>query len=299
MEELFEKGQLREYKYERKLVPILHSGLALQLKKLDKETFPADFTLGRYGETSVVRTGGQLTFKWGASERKIRLDELERVIKHPEKLYTVNGENEVVALEIRDKHYYKLMLPEGSLYPTLEIDGIHMHRIKNTNPLKDTLAKVGALGKLRGKKVLDTCTGLGYTAIIANKRGASVITVEKDPNVLTLAEVNPWSHDLEKVKVILGDTYKIIRDFPDGFFDVIIHDPPRFSMAGELYSQEFYYELSRVLKRGGKLFHYTGMPHAKYRGKSTLKGIANRLSKAGFRVKYNERAQGFVGVKVF
>ena len=43
-------------------------------------------------------------------------------------------------------------------------------------------------------------------------------------------------------------------------FDAVLHDPPRFGIAGELYSQAFYDHLARVLKPRGVLFHYTGTP---------------------------------------
>lgn len=39
-----------------------------------------------------------------------------------------------------------------------------------------------------------------------------------------------------------------------------MHNPPRFSIAGELYGLDFYRALYRVLRRDGKLFHYTGEP---------------------------------------
>ena len=35
--------------------------------------------------------------------------------------------------------------------------------------------------------------------------------------------------------------------------DAVLHDPPRFGIAGELYSGEFCQQLARVLKRRGKL----------------------------------------------
>jgi len=299
MEELIEEKGIQRYRYERKLIPIIHSRLAEEIIRKDKTKFSIDFTLGRYGEIKVFKVSGGIEFKWGTNYRFISLSDLEKIAKHPEKLYTVNRENEVVPIEIRDSYYYKLMLPEGTKYPTLEINGIHMHRIKDVDPMSDTIAKVRTLGKISGMKVLDTCTGLGYTAILAYRKGATVMTIEKDPNVLSLAEVNPWSHDLEKIIIVLADSSKIVKKLPSSYFDAVIHDPPRFSLAGELYSQEFYFELSRVLRKGGKLYHYTGMPHAKYRGKSTVKGISNRLSKAGFKVKYDKRAQGFIAVKVF
>jgi hypothetical protein len=39
-----------------------------------------------------------------------------------------------------------------------------------------------------------------------------------------------------------------------------------FKLAGELYSGAFYRELYRILKRGGRFFHYIGDPDSKARG---------------------------------
>jgi predicted methyltransferase len=66
--------------------------------------------------------------------------------------------------------------------------------------------------------------------------------------------------------------------------DAILHDPPRFGIAGELYSQSFYYELARVLKRHGRLFHYTGSPNKLTSGRDVPREVAKRLEQAGFQV---------------
>ena len=98
----------------------------------------------------------------------------------------------------------------------------------------------------------------------------------------------------KKIKIIVGDATKIIKEFEDNSFNKILHDPPRFQLAGELYSKEFYFELFRVLKKGGKLFHYTGIVGKSW-GKRFLKGIKNRLLQAGFKkVTFREKERGFL-----
>jgi predicted methyltransferase len=62
----------------------------------------------------------------------------------------------------------------------------------------------------------------------------------------------------------------------------VLHDPPRFGIAGELYSQAFYDQLARVLKRGGRLFHYTGQPNKLTSGRDVPNEVATRLRRAGF-----------------
>ena len=76
-----------------------------------------------------------------------------------------------------------------------------------------------------------------------------------------------------------------IERLPDAGFDAILHDPPRFGIAGELYSQVFYDQLARVLRKGGKLFHYTGMPNRLTSGRDVPREVSRRLEKAGFQAR--------------
>jgi predicted methyltransferase len=186
-----------------------------------------------------------------------------------------------------DERYYKLEPIENSA-PTLEIDGIRMHRTKMVSPLQDAENKVMTAGIQTNDEVLDICTGLGYTAISAMDVGARVTTIEKDPNVIEIAKYNPYSRILfeesakNKIKLIMNDACKQIKSFEEESFDIILHDPPRFSLAGELYSKEFYRDLYRILRKGGRLLHYVGNPGSKYRGKDFVKGVQNRLTDVGF-----------------
>lgn len=66
-------------------------------------------------------------------------------------------------------------------------------------------------------------------------------------------------------------------------FDEVIHDPPRLSLASELYSLEFYKQLFRVLKANGKIYHYIGAPGSKNRKISLSRNVAERLKQAGFK----------------
>jgi predicted methyltransferase len=77
-------------------------------------------------------------------------------------------------------------------------------------------------------------------------------------------------------------------------FARIIHDPPQLSLAGHLYSENFYRELRRVLARGGRLFHYIGDPNSPF-GSRTTSGVMRRLHNAGFaRVVRRPEAFGLV-----
>jgi len=197
--------------------------------------------------------------------------------------------------------YYKLKAVGLDKAPTLEINGIHMHRIAGIDPWSDAKVKVEKLGVKRGDVILDTCLGLGYTAVNSLKRGArAVYGVEIDENVLWIAERNPWSRELGSggVVVIHGDVVEEVAVFPENYFDKVLHDPPRYSSStGDLYSLEFYRELYRVLKPGGKLYHYTGEP-GKHRGVGIVKGIGERLRRAGFQpVLFDEESMGYIAFK--
>ncbi|ASJ10590.1 hypothetical protein A3L12_04405 [Thermococcus sp. P6] len=241
----------------------------------------------------VTMRNGEFIFPDGT---RVSRETLERIAGDEGSVYLVR--NGVYKAAIAGEHFYKLV---PTIPPTIEINGIRMHRTKGTNPLEDTRNKVNAIKPGEGETVLDTCMGLGYTAIEAAKRGAYVITVEKDPNVIALARVNPWGRELfrgGKVQVVQGDVYEIVKRFGDGSFDAVIHDPPRFSLAGQLYSESFYRELYRILKPGGRLFHYVGNPGKRYRKKDLQKGVMERLRKVGFTgIKRVEEALGVIARK--
>jgi predicted methyltransferase len=174
-----------------------------------------------------------------------------------------------------------------------------MHRIKDVDPWQDTQRKIAAIAPVSGA-VLDTATGLGYTAILAARSAESVTTIELDPGAQAMARLNPWSQELftsPKITQIMGDAYEAAPTLASESFERIIHDPPTFSLAGELYSGAFYRELYRILKRGGRLFHYIGDPNSKASGGVT-RGALKRLQEAGFtRIVRRPEAYGVVGYK--
>ena len=170
--------------------------------------------------------------------------------------------------------------------------------------------------------MLDTCMGLGYTAIGAAKlvgHEGKVITIEYDKASLEIASYNPWSQGLfdqilpieilegnERTlpifirftfTLIPGDACQIIKSFASQSFSCIIHDPPARALCRtDLYGLLFYKELRRVLRHGGQLFHYIGSPDSKESGR-LYSGITSRLREAGFsRVKRAPKAFGLIAV---
>jgi predicted methyltransferase len=169
--------------------------------------------------------------------------------------------------------------------PTFEIDGIKMLPTAQVSPYEDAERKVGLI-QPRGKVVLDTCGGLGYFAAWCLRGEARhVRSYEKNPDVIWLRSLNPWSPDpADSIALTLthGDVVEHIATLPEASVDAILHDPPRFGIAGELYSQAFYDQLSRVLKRKGRLFHYTGAPNKLTSRRDVPNEVATRLRKSGF-----------------
>ncbi|MFO1502366.1 MAG: MnmC family methyltransferase [Steroidobacteraceae bacterium] len=181
-----------------------------------------------------------------------------------------------------DGGLYKLV-PTDWGPPTFEIDGIKMLPTARISPFEDAEDKV-ALIRPRTKRVLDCCGGLGYFAHwCLIEQAFEVVSYEKSEAVIWLRTINPWSpRGDSRLKLIHGDIAEKIVDLPDKSFDAILHDPPRFGTAGELYSQAFYDHLARVIRRDGLLFHYTGTPNRITSGRDVPREVKRRLEKAGF-----------------
>jgi len=167
--------------------------------------------------------------------------------------------------------------------PTFEIDGIKMLPTAKISPYADAGRKVGLVAP-HGKQILDTCGGLGYFAAWCLRgRASHVYSYEINPDVIWLRSLNPWSPRPDAaLTLVTADIADAIAAIPSGSVDAILHDPPRFGIAGQLYSQMFYEQLARVLKRRGRLFHYTGTPNRLTSGRDVANEVASRLRVAGF-----------------
>lgn len=270
----------------RDLLAARKSGAATATVSLD---LTLTETVVTYGDDGVQLTAATL-LSW---------TQVELIAADENSCFLVNGD-EIEKIqrfsEETNRHYSLYPTPSA---PTLLISGISMHRIKESNPHQDTLAKVSTIKPIVGR-VLDTATGLGYTAIQAAKTADHVVTVEFDPVVLEVVRCNPWSQELftnPKIEQRIGDSDDVIRTFADGSFDRIIHDPPMFNLAGHLYGGDFYRELYRVLDKRGRLFHYIANPDSKS-GATITRGVMRRLEEAGFqRISRRPEAFGVIAYK--
>lgn len=262
-------------------------------KKGLKETeISLDLTLSK---TKVEIENGFFIFP---DSQKLYESQLKKPIKDNTSCFLIQN-NSLIKIQLfseQTNKFYKLVPTKDA--PTLEISGIRMHATKEMTPMEDTKKKIESVSPIKGI-VLDTCMGLGYTAISASKSADFVFTCERDENVLEIAKFNPWSKELlnnKKINILNASILNQIKIFKNNMLDAIIHDPPRLSLATELYSSEFYRQIFRVLKNNGKLYHYTGSPGSKNRKINLAGNVSKRLKQAGF--KSIEKAHyGLIAIK--
>jgi len=161
--------------------------------------------------------------------------------------------------------------------PTVVLGSFLMHRLEGPRPgtfigpAEDTRRKLDAIKmkKVYGR-VLDTTTGLGYTAIAAARCAhvSEVVTIEADQASLEMSRYNPWSSDLYSssssslsssysssisssrrgvgeneedddededgiapIRLVQGDVCQLIHSFRDGHFAAVMHDPPAMALS--------------------------------------------------------------------
>lgn len=264
----------------RRLLEALEAGASKAVVSLD---------LGR-SETEVGLCADGACIDGAAVMERTLLD----VARDAGKCFEIaNGAASPVVVFSDETGWPRSLVPTGDA-PTTLVAGFAMHRIVDTTPLADTRAKIRALGRPRGR-ALDTATGLGYTAIELARTCTEVVTVERDPAAIALARRNPWSVELfesPNIELIVGDATEVVQTFAAGEFAVVLHDPPAVALGGELYAGAFYAELKRILRPGGRLFHYVGDPQSGAGGRA-VRGVTRRLAAAGFvNVRIDPRAFG-------
>ena len=267
----------------------------LQARRSGQDAAAASLDLGLTTSAVTIEAAG-VCFPDGQS---LTWEDVEAIADAQRSCFVVR-DNDLYKIQVFSEatdRLYSLMPTRRA--PTMLISGIPMHRIKGIDPHGDTLTKIKTIAPVVGR-VLDTATGLGYTAIEAARTAGEVITVELDPAALEVARLNPWSQALfenPKITQIVGDSFEVIQQFADRMFRQVIHDPPAFSLAGDLYSGEFYRQLFRVLRPRGRLFHYIGDLNSKS-GHNVARGAVRRLQEAGFyRVVRRPEAFGLVAYK--
>lgn len=229
-------------------------------------------------------------------EVRVSLEQLQKIAASDDAIFAVRDGAIEKVIRFSDETQRTYKLRPTADWPAMEISGILMHRIKGTTPRRDAETKLRLVSPVHGA-VLDTCMGLGYTSIMAAATADSVTVIEKDDSVLEMARMNPYSEPIfrdPKITLIHGDATEVVPTFEDERFDIVNHDPPTLSVAGELYSNAFYSQLLRILKPGGKFLHYTGAPGSRGRGVDLVASVSRRLIKFGFAQVRHDAATGCI-----
>lgn len=156
--------------------------------------------------------------------------------------------------------------------------------------------KIRALAKAGKIKILDVCFGLGYNSAMAISVALEenpdceieVVGLEYDANIISkIQEVNPQiaffaqykrltPQELEfkegnvSVKVLLGDARETCKTLPENYFDAVFFDPFSPKTAPEMWQENFFAEMHRVMKKTAILATY-----------SCARMVRENMSKAG------------------
>ena len=153
-----------------------------------------------------------------------------------------------------------------------------------------------ALASLKpGETVVDLGSGGGFDCFLAAKQVGDtgrVIGVDMTPDMVSKARANAKKIGANTVEFRLGE----IEHLPlaDNSADIIMSNCV-INLSPD--KQMVYGDAFRVLKPGGRAFHYIGDPESKS-GRRTTAGVIRRLEQVGFsHVHRDPRAFGVVAVK--
>lgn len=109
----------------------------------------------------------------------------------------------------------------------------------------------------KGRSVLDLCCNSGGFALNARKGGAkSVLAADLDEEMVAQTKANAQRNQLD-VKVEHADAFDLLRDVPEGRFDLVVLDPPKWVRNKDEMEQGLarYRDLNRLAlqktKKGG------------------------------------------------
>jgi len=255
-----------------------------EIMKQQNRTFEISLDLGM-SKSQITKGDDYLILPDG---QRVDMDIIKEANKkHQQDCFLLENSSLYFIYNFENQTAYKLYEAHMDSPPTLWINGSLMHTVSVSNPIEDGKNKVKMLGDIYGD-VLDTCFGLGYTAIELKNSGADkVYTYEISKTVLEITKVNPWSREAfgnSNILIHNSDILSSIREFQEEKFSFILHDPPNVKINGDLYSLAFYKELYRVIDRNGALYHFVGGGRIPREYKvNYIKGVINRLYNAGFK----------------
>lgn len=182
--------------------------------------------------------------------------------EHEVERWLFSEETEFQQVDILESKEFGMALALGGVINVTERDEAAYHEM---------LAHVPMLSHPDPKRVLIIGGGDGGTLreIVKYDCIEEVVMVEIDEVVVNvckeyLPEVSDGAFEHEKANLIIGDGLKYVADAEDESFDIILVDSTDpVDAAVELFTEEFYRDCHRVLKKGGILvpqsdaiFHY-------------------------------------------
>nr|MBA2680191.1 spermine synthase [Ktedonobacteraceae bacterium] len=180
-----------EYKPGMIVLSYVQADVLLKAKQAGSKAVAVSPDLG-ISDVTVKVSDEYVIFPGG---ERLNWRQIEKIKQADVSCFAVEGE-EVWAIKVFSEATNRVcsLLPTKRT-PSMLIAGFTMHRIVGIDPMEDTLRKIGTITPIVGR-VLDTATGLGYTAIEAAKSAEQVVTLELDPGAQEIARQNPWSREL-------------------------------------------------------------------------------------------------------
>ena len=208
----------------------------------------------------------------------------------------------------------KVVTDDGSItFHSSEYDETYHSTSGALTEANKKYAEVCGIREMDSVDVLDICFGLGYNSAAAIDRFTgsriNIVGLEQNEGIVSeivrigklypfkcrdvmqiVAEKKEYSDDKVKVKLIMGDARETIKELNGSAFDCAFLDPFSPKKCPELWTKEFFLEIYRVMRHGGKVATY-----------SCARVVRDNLFAAGFSVSdgpsVGRRAPGTVAVK--
>ncbi|MBW2997710.1 methyltransferase domain-containing protein [Candidatus Woesearchaeota archaeon] len=163
--------------------------------------------------------------------------------------------------------------------------------------------------------ILDICFGLGYNSAAAidnfDGKRLSIVGLESYQGIIDeivrlvdgaeypfecnemmkkVAATGSYANDVVNIRLVMGDARETIKSLKDSSFDCVFLDPFSPKKCPELWTEEFFSEIYRVLRKGGMVSTY-----------SCARIVRENFAAAGFTVKegpvVGRRSPGTVALK--
>lgn len=165
--------------------------------------------------------------------------------------------------------HWDLSIFENKLFGrVLAMDGVVQLTEKDEYAYHEMLAHVPLLSHPHPKSVLIIGGGDGGTLreVLKHRNLEKIVEVEIDPTVIELSKkyfssVSNGSYDNPRVKLIIQDAKKFVKETKETFDVIIIDSNDPEGAAKVLFSSEFYGDCKKILNSGGILVNQNGIPY--------------------------------------